>query len=66
MLAEEGPRIAAGAVTDALTTAFMLLSAREIADLCDRSPGLEAWVLPESAGGQPDESGLLHFRGAVG
>ncbi len=65
-LAEESTRIAAGAVTDALTTAFMLLSAGEIADLCDRSPGLEAWVLPESAGGQPDESGLLHFRGAAG
>ena len=64
--ADGSPRIAAGAVTDALTTAFMLLSAGEIAALCDRSPGLEAWVLPESAGGQPDESGLLHFRGAAG
>jgi thiamine biosynthesis lipoprotein len=59
--ADEGPRIAAGAVTDALTTAFMLLSAAEIGALCDRSPGLEAWVLPESAAGQPDEEGLLYF-----
>ncbi len=47
--ADEGPRIAAGAVTDALTTAFMLLGSEEIAALCERSPGLEAWVLPESA-----------------
>ena len=38
--ADEGPRIAAGAVTDALTTAFMLLSSEEIAALCERSPGL--------------------------
>ena len=59
--ADEGPRIAAGAVTDALTTAFMLLGSDEIAALCDRSPGLEAWVLPESAGGPPDEAELLHF-----
>jgi len=56
----EGPRIAAAAVSDALTTAFMLLSAEEIAALCDRSPGLKAWVLPESAG---EERGLLHFAG---
>jgi thiamine biosynthesis lipoprotein len=61
--ADEGPRIAAGAVTDALTTAFMLLSSGEIAALCDRSPGLEAWVLPESARRQPDEAELLHFGG---
>ena len=61
--AEEGPRIAAGAVSDALTTAFMLLSPEEIAALCERSPGLEAWVLPESGGGPPDEAGLLYFRG---
>jgi thiamine biosynthesis lipoprotein len=58
-----GLRIAAGAVSDALTTAFMLLSTAEIATLCARSPGLEAWVLPESAGGLSDEAGLLHYRG---
>lgn len=52
---------AAAAVTDALTTAFMLLSTDEIAALCERSPGLEAWVLTESAGGQPGEADLLHF-----
>jgi thiamine biosynthesis lipoprotein len=61
--AGEGPRIAPGAVTDALTTAFMLLSTEEIAALCQCSPGLEAWVLPESSGGQPGEADLLHFGG---
>ena len=61
--AEEGPRVAAAAVTDALTTAFMLLSSEEIAALCERSPGLEAWVLTESTGGQPGEADLLHFGG---
>ncbi len=54
---------AAAAVTDALTTAFMLLSTEEIAALCERSPGLEAWVLPKSAGGQSGEADLLHFGG---
>jgi thiamine biosynthesis lipoprotein len=61
--ADEGPRIAACAVSDALTTAFMLLNVEEIAALCAHSPGLEAWVLPASAGGPPDAEGLLHFRG---
>ena len=58
---EPGPRIAAAAVTDALTTAFMLLTLEEIEKLCDRSPGLEAWILPESAGDPQQETQLLHF-----
>jgi thiamine biosynthesis lipoprotein len=58
---EEGPRLAAGAVTDALTTAFMLLSPEEIAAICESSPGLEAWILPEAAEGRAAEAGLLHF-----
>jgi thiamine biosynthesis lipoprotein len=57
------PRVAATAVTDALTTAFMMLAAEEIAALCERSPGLEAWVLPESDGRRPGEANLLHFGG---
>jgi thiamine biosynthesis lipoprotein len=60
--ADDGPRLAAGAVTDALTTAFMLLSPEEITALCETSPGLEAWILPDAAGSQSDETGLLHFR----
>jgi len=61
--AGEGPRLAATAVTDALTTAFMLLGIEEIAALCERSPGLQAWVLPEDEGGRPGEAELLHFGG---
>lgn len=57
----EGPRMAAAAVTDALTTAFMLLSSAEIAALCERSPGLEAWVLME--GGESGQADLLYFGG---
>ena len=49
--AEAGPRVAAAAVTDALTTAFMLLSVEEIEALCGQSPGLEAWILPEPEDG---------------
>jgi thiamine biosynthesis lipoprotein ApbE len=61
--ADSEPRFAAAAVTDALTTAFMLLSPEEIEGLCERSPGLEAWILQEPAGGFPVESHLLHFGG---
>ena len=50
-------------MTDALTTAFMLLSSEEIAALCEGSPGLEAWVLPAAGGGEPGEVELLHFGG---
>jgi thiamine biosynthesis lipoprotein len=57
--AEPGPRIAPAAVADALTTAFMLLDVEEIETLVGRSPGLEAWVLPDGAA--PDTTGLLHF-----
>ncbi len=60
--AEEAPRVAAAAVTDALTTAFMLLSLEEIEALCERSPGLEAWILPD-AGRPHGETRLLHFGG---
>jgi thiamine biosynthesis lipoprotein ApbE len=59
-------RIAPCAVTDALTTAFMLLASDEIAALCERSPGLEAWVLTTPDGGQPAEAELLHFGGLSG
>jgi FAD:protein FMN transferase len=56
----DGPRLAPGAVADALTTAFMLLQTEEIAALCECSPGLEAWVLSD-AEAQPGEPELLHF-----
>lgn len=58
--ATEGPRAAAAAVADALTTAFMLLPAAEIDALCRRGSGLEAWILDDG----PDPDGqLLHLRG---
>ena len=59
-------RIAVTAVTDALTTAFMLLGTEEIAALCERSPGLEAWVLPQQDGSGSSEAELLHFGGLHG
>jgi FAD:protein FMN transferase len=62
---QDGPRLAAAAVADALTTAFMLLSVEEIRALCERSPGLEAWILP-----QPDatarDTQVLHFADPSG
>jgi thiamine biosynthesis lipoprotein len=59
----EGPRMAAAAVADALTTAFMLLGLEEIESICAASPGLEAWVLPEPDTDGP--AGLLHFGAAA-
>ena len=59
----DGRRLAAAAVTDALTTAFMMLSCDEIEGLCERSPGLEAWILPEPTGPAQSEPQLVHFGG---
>jgi len=58
----EGPRLAAAAVADALTTAMMMLSVDEVASLCEHSPGLQAWVLPD-ASGPSGGANLLHFGG---
>jgi len=46
---------AAAAVTDALTTACMVLSHGEIDALCRNSPGVDAWIL--------EDTELLHFGG---
>ncbi|HVG68412.1 MAG TPA: FAD:protein FMN transferase, partial [Gaiellales bacterium] len=59
-----GPRLAPAAVADALTTAFMLLGVDEIDALCERSPGLEAWVLPDGA--SAGTADLRHFGGPAG
>jgi thiamine biosynthesis lipoprotein len=56
-------RVAAAAVADALATAFMLLGPEEIETLCERNPGLEAWLLPEPADGRQGDAGLIHFGG---
>ncbi|HEU4891904.1 MAG TPA: FAD:protein FMN transferase, partial [Vicinamibacterales bacterium] len=58
------PRAAAGAVTDALATAFMLLSDECIEQLCERSPGLEAWIVDVPATGSGAGGRWLHFGGA--
>lgn len=60
---EAAPR--AAAIADALATAFMLMSIREIDALCDRSPGLEAWILPEPECDRQEQATLLH-RGDAG
>jgi thiamine biosynthesis lipoprotein len=57
---DSGPRLAPGAVADALTTAFMLLAVEDIEALCRRSPGLEAWILTDGGRGAAD---LLHLSG---
>jgi thiamine biosynthesis lipoprotein len=43
----------AGAIAEALSTAFMVLSEHEIAQLHRRWPGLEAWLVRPGADGQP-------------
>jgi thiamine biosynthesis lipoprotein ApbE len=54
--------MAAAAVTDALTTACMLLDVGEIEQLCARAEGLEAWILAPS-GHTSGEGHLLRVRG---
>ncbi len=58
---DQAPRLAAAAVADALTTGFMMLSPEQIAAICERSPGLRAWILPV---GQSGGAELLHFGGS--
>jgi len=61
--ATDAPPPRAAAVTDALTTAFMLMSLEAIEALCNRSPGLEAWMLPEPDADLMGQVSLLHFGG---
>jgi thiamine biosynthesis lipoprotein ApbE len=61
---EGRPRVAAAAVADALTTAFMLMSPEAIETLCAQTPGLEAWVLREPSGSRPPEATLRHLGGS--
>jgi len=51
----------AAAVADALSTAFMIQPAGEIAELCRRFPGLEAWIVPEPAEGAEEAPVLVHL-----
>jgi thiamine biosynthesis lipoprotein len=42
------------AVAEGLSTAFMVLDQADVATLCDRAPGVEAWLFTEApAGGRP-------------
>jgi len=53
----------AAAVTDALTTAFLVLNVAQVQALCEETPGLSAWLL--EPGDAPDgQSRLLRFGGA--
>ena len=60
-VAEPPLRAAAGAVTDALATAFMLLSDECIEQLCERSPGLEAWIVEAPTTASGPEARWLHL-----
>jgi thiamine biosynthesis lipoprotein len=62
--AADGPRVAAAAVTDGLTTALMLLDPARIEALCQRSPGLAAWILDDPAA-DGREAELRRFGGAA-
>ena len=53
---------AAGAVTDALATAFMLLSDEGIEQLCEASPGLEAWIVEGATAPDVDDR-VRHYGG---
>jgi thiamine biosynthesis lipoprotein len=60
---DEGPRLAAAAVADALATAFILLDPGEVEALCERSPGLEAWLLATPDERPESGAALLHIGG---
>lgn len=60
--ADQVHRIAAAAVSDALATAFMLLSPDEIRAVCAGSPAIEAWILPGAVCGTTDDATeILYF-----
>jgi thiamine biosynthesis lipoprotein len=49
------------AVAEGLSTAFMVLGRADVATLCERAPGIEAWLFGEAPAGGPPV--LLHLRG---
>jgi thiamine biosynthesis lipoprotein len=62
---EPQPRAAAGAVADALATAFMLLSDEYIEQLCERCPGLDAWIVEDATAGNVDDR-VRHYGEFIG
>jgi hypothetical protein len=59
----DGPRLAAGAVADALTTALMMMPADAVDALCAASPGLEAWLLVPPSADEASAPELIHLGG---
>jgi FAD:protein FMN transferase len=59
------PQPRAAAVTDALATAFMLLSDEYVEQLCERSPGLEAWIVADATAPDVDDR-VRHYGGPPG
>jgi thiamine biosynthesis lipoprotein len=51
-------------VAEALSTAFMILPVHEIAELCRRGPGLEAWLVRDARGEGEPRDGLVHVAPA--
>ena len=49
-------------MTDALATAFMLLSDEGIEQLCEASPGLEAWIVEGATAPDVDDR-VRHYGG---
>ncbi len=49
------------AVAEGLSTAFMILDDRDVATLCGRAPGVEAWLFAEAPAGGPPV--LRHWGG---
>jgi thiamine biosynthesis lipoprotein len=56
-----GPRLAAAAIADALTTAFMLMRPEDIGLICAGNPGLRAWTLQSTPEGPEGVSTLRCF-----
>jgi hypothetical protein len=50
---EEGNAGSPATFAETLSTAFMVLPAEEVADLCRRCPGIEAWLV--------EGEGLVHL-----
>ncbi|HXK12830.1 MAG TPA: FAD:protein FMN transferase [Vicinamibacteria bacterium] len=57
------PGASPAAVADGLSTAFMVLTEPEVADLCRDGPGLEAWLLREPLEREGGEPRLVHLGG---
>jgi thiamine biosynthesis lipoprotein len=62
---EPGGPARPGAVAEGLSTALMILPVEEAAGVCERCPGLEAWLLREPEG-EGQSAALLHLVAPAG